>query len=171
MPTIDRDQLNRTERPNFGPRNASHSHPSPSGRIHMIAEHIHNLPLIFPSKVAGVLGDGLAAPVTLTAAGVAYTLGALVEIIPANTLDEDYDIHFVNIEDSNTNGTYIIEFYYGADDVVCGRIKFTRTDKKETADGRFTISTLIPKNSRLRAAAAHSAGAATIDISVEVHEY
>jgi len=40
-------------------------------------------------------------------------LGDFTEIIPANTINHAYDIHYVNFEASSTTGIYELHLFYG----------------------------------------------------------
>ena len=55
---------------------------------HIFEEHIHSAQKVYPT-----LADG----VTLTGHATAWTLGAIVEIIPVNTITSVFDIHYLNI--------------------------------------------------------------------------
>ena len=136
---------------------------------HEVKEHIHSNSQCYPT---------LAAPVTLTAGAGAYTLGAFTQIVPASTITNEFDIHSVTVEDSDTNGTYEIWLYEGASDNFIGHVRWARQSNQVKSD-RLTLITAtgdhlkLPANARIRAKVAHSGGAGTetIDISIEYHTY
>ncbi|GAG42057.1 unnamed protein product, partial [marine sediment metagenome] len=66
--------------------------------------HIHNISKCYPTG---------SSPVNITADANAWVHGAIVEIIPANTINENFDIHYVNISGISANGDYEIKLYQG----------------------------------------------------------
>lgn len=129
-------------------------------------KHVH-----MPQWVYPFLDDG----VTLTADNTAYTLGAKVEIIPANTITKWFDIHWVIIEEVSANDRYCIELYSGeiGSEVLIAQLKAI---KNTTAgSGVISIPVQIPKqeaNTRISgAAASKSGGGDEITISLAGHEY
>jgi hypothetical protein len=72
--------------------------------VHTLGDHFHK-----PVKVYPTLADGI----TVTGAAGAWTLGSIVEIIPAATVGDPFDVHFVNIESASATDTYEIVLYQG----------------------------------------------------------
>lgn len=135
-----------------------------AGRVHSVEEHEHSASRVYPT-----LADGI----TVTAEAVDWgTGGALVEIVPADTITEPFDIHFVNIENVSAARTYELIFYWGATDTEAGRIRFTKSAGLDPVLDRRIQTRIIPANSRIRARLA-SAGAVadTVDVSVHYHVY
>jgi len=129
-------------------------------------KHVH-----MPQWVYPFLADG----VTLTADNTAYTLGSKVEVIPASTITDWFDIHWVIIEEVSANDRYCIELYSGevGSEVLIAQLKVI---KNTTAgSGVISIPVQVPKaqpNTRISAAAASkSGGGDTITISLAGHEY
>ena len=137
---------------------------------HEVKEHIHSQSKCLPT---------LAAAITVTAGAGAWTLGGFsADIAAAGAITSGFDIHSITIENSNTNGTYELVIYYGATDIECARVRWTRGGVQTRSDRLGVISSgpdhsIIPANSRVRAKVAHSGGAGTetLDISIEYHEY
>ena len=78
------------------------------GRHEQQLEHIHSAQKVYPTLVAGV---------TLTTHATTWVLGTIAEIVPINTITNEFDIHEVLVEDVNTQDkTYELVLYYGAGD-------------------------------------------------------
>jgi hypothetical protein len=130
-----------------------------------IDDHVHSASKVYPT-----LADGVT--VTATTAGTTWTLGALVEIVPASTITVDFDIHHVSIEALSANSVYELVLYAGAGDTEIGRVRFT---KNAVMDGTMNIpmqTPIIAANSRIRAAiATTNDNGETADISLFYHTY
>ena len=135
-------------------------------KLDVIEEHIHKEGKVYPTLAAGV---------TLTAVddGGSWDLGVLVEIIPANIIGTDFDIHYVGMEDISNNTVYELVLYYGVGDIEAGRVRFSREGGTDGALRAISIMTpIIPKNSKIMAAIATPANnGETVDISLMYHLY
>lgn len=132
---------------------------------HTLEEHAHKEQRVYPR---------LANPITLTKAlGVWAAFPTPTEIVPASTITEALDIHFVTISNISANGAYDLELYMGAalSEVFIGAVTFVRTANKDQA--ALTEQTIIvPANTRISAAISSSnASADTADIKIEYHTY
>jgi IS1 family transposase len=155
-----------------GNKTDTHDGDSVMAYLKEVSEHAHK-----PSKVYPTLADG----VVLTAVNDAgtWTLGSLVEVVPADTITDDFDIHHVLVEAISANSVYEIVLYAGASDVEVGRARVVRSTVQS---GTLNIpmqtgpdvgtKRVISANSRIRAAVA-SAGnnGETVTISLKYHEY
>lgn len=136
------------------------------GKSISLEKHIHSAMKVYPT-----LADG----VTITGAVAAWTLGTIVEIVPASTITDNFDIHWLIIEEVSANDRYEIVLYSGGagSEVEIGRQKTVRN----TTAGNGVISIpfqteIIAANSRISAAiASKSGGSDTMDISIGYHEY
>ena len=137
---------------------------SPYSRIHYISEHQHSVAECYPTLADGVvLTCGIAAP---------WTLGALVEVIPASTITDTFDVHYIGVESLSANAVYEIFLYCGASDDLCGHVRVTKNAVQDGTRNVAFMSPLIPANSRIRAAVASDTGAAnTATISLFYHAY
>lgn len=134
-----------------------------SDHAHLLHDHIHSAAKCYPT---------LAADVTVTGAAGAWTLGSLVEVVPASTITSDFDIHWISISNTSAADTYELQLYYGAGDTEATCVRFTRGAGATTNSQVPIITPLIPKNSRVRAAVASSGGGSdTVDISIMYHTY
>ena len=138
--------------------------PTVHNEIHVLEEHAHSLSQVYPTLAAGV---------TVTGAAGAWTLGSFVEIIPANTFGIDFDIHHINIEAASADDIYELVLYAGTD--LIGTVRFTIS---RTAGARVLLPPVLfqcriqAKNTQIQAKVASAAGgAATVTISLHVHEY
>jgi hypothetical protein len=121
-----------------------------------------------PSKVYPTLANGK----VVTGAVGAWTLGEAAEIVPVDTITEDFLIYWVKVEDVSATDTYELVLYSGADaDVEVGRFRTNKnTDFPEAGD--VAISTeIIAANSKISAKCANSAGGSeTMTISLHYVE-
>lgn len=104
---------------------------------------------------------------TVVSDAVAWTPGALAEVVPAATITSDFLVKRVTIETLNiAAGTFELVLYSGAADSEVARTRFS------VVGGFFgnTVfdmpSVLVTANSRIRAVMMCSAGAATATISI-----
>lgn len=137
---------------------------SPYDKLHHIEEHNHSPSLCYPTLVDGV-------PVTAGAAGPPWVLGAFTEIVPALAIGDEFDIHFISIEDLDDVTVYELHLYYGAGDTFCGSVRFTKTANLEGTQNVNFMTPLIPADSRIRAKLASDAGGSIATISIMYHTY
>lgn len=147
-----------------GENDDNHDGNSLFGRLRELSEHIHSTQAVYPT-----LADG----VTLTTAAGDWGLGTITEIIPTNTIAEEFDVHEILIEDVNTQDkTYEVILYYGDSDTECARIRFAATSNKGGVPAQFVMTPFIPANSRIRAQLAiEDGGGKTAKVSIRYHEY
>jgi hypothetical protein len=116
----------------------------------------------------------LAPAVTLTkAAGAWAAFPAPIEVVPASSITEDFDVHFVAVSNVSANGDYEICLYSGAalSEVLIGCAAFQRTANKDHANLKIQTP-IIPANTRISAAiTSGNAAADTADIKIEYHLY
>ena len=133
-------------------------------KAEVMEEHIHALSMVYPSLAGGV---------TITGGVAAWQEGAFAEIIPVDTITEDFDIHFIVVEDVSLDDIYELSLYAATTEI--GRIRLTAT---LTAGGRI-IFPPIPfqcrvqaKNAQIQAKLANELGGSeTVKISLHYHEY
>lgn len=137
---------------------------SPYYHLHRGSDHFHSVGQVYPSLV-----DGIA--VTAGAAGPPWELGVFVEIVPINTITEEFDIHFISVEGLNANDVYELHLFQGGSDVLVGQKRFT---KNAVMDGIVNVpfqTKVIPANARIRAKLASKAGGSIATISIGWHPY
>jgi hypothetical protein len=121
---------------------------------------------MYPDEVVGTGG------IQLTSGVGAWNLSAaFTEIIPASTIANKFDVHYICVEDMGANGVYEVVLYCGASDTECGRVRVVRNAIQSGTQNAPIMTPLIPANSRIRAKAASAAGGQTIDISLMYHTY
>lgn len=134
--------------------------------LNNIEEHLHSASRVFPE---------LADPVTLTkAAGVWAAFPTPTQIIPANTVDEDFDIHFAMLSDTSAAGQYVLKLYAGAvgSEVVIAAQSFFRTAATFFEGSLPVMTKLIPANTRISAAiSSDNATANTCRLKLYYHVY
>lgn len=127
-------------------------------------QHIHKSAQVYPTLAAGV---------TITAGGQAWTLGAFAELIPAGAIPKSYDVHWVNVETASSNAVYELVLYSGAigQEAEVARV---RTRQATTASGPANVPIQIPiqhADARISAKLASSTGGSNISVSVFYHDY
>ena len=139
----------------------SHSADTVMGRLKQLIEHVHKPSNVYPTLAAGV---------TIAGGAGAWALGNFVEVVPANTITEDFDIHYVHLEAASANDTYELVLYYGATDIECARC---RALNGTTLDASTipVMTPLIPANSQIRAKLASASGGDNVTIALQYHTY
>ncbi len=136
-----------------------------AGRSEGVYQHIHQVARVYPTLTAGQV---------IPADATAWDLGAVTQIIPAGTITQAFDLHWVNVEAMSHNATYELVLYAGDPDVEIARVRFTRVDNFTKRDAIFVESPVIAANSRIRAALACSdAGAgrqATVSLGYHLYD-
>ena len=162
VPAVDSSD-NETVADVVGNKDDNYTNKSLSSRLHTLSEHAHSESKVYPTLANGV---------TVTSAAGAWTLGTLVEVVPASTIADYFDIHAVDIEAISANDVFELVFYQGAGDTEIGRIRFVK-DAAQSATLNTSIQTpLVPANARIRAAVACAAGGAkTVDVTIRYHTY
>lgn len=128
---------------------------------HITDEHHHRPALVYPTLAAGVAVTG----------GAAWVLGAFVQIVPASTITERFDIHSVSVENLDTNASYELVLYQGAADVEVGRVRFDRSAANQKTVNVPMQTPIIDANARIRAKLGDSAGGSVATISLRYHTY
>ena len=135
------------------------------GILDMLKHHVHSVTKVYPT---------LANNVTLTGGAGAWQLGNFIEVVPANTITDWFDIHWVVLVDPSVQDNYQVELYQGdlGSEELIAQIKVTR-DTNQGSTGSVPIMTpIIPANTRISAKlATESGGNDTLDIAVLYHEY
>jgi hypothetical protein len=137
--------------------------------IHLLQGHVHVAHKVYPTGAAGV---------TLTEDGATpWTLGAIVEIVPASTITSQFDITEVNVEAISADGVYEIVLYKGGagSETEIGRFRVAHDTATGAAAGaaQQDFSTVIVEaNARISAAVMSENGSgATVDVSIGYHEH
>jgi hypothetical protein len=130
-----------------------------------LEDHIHGVTKVYPTEAAGVT-------LTSDAGGAWNAQGALAQVMPASTAGGVFDVHFITVEDMDTNGVYEIVLYSGAGDTEIARFRVGRTNNFTTQAQIPILTPLIADADRIRASCAHSVGgSATCTISISYHVY
>ncbi len=138
----------------------THDSDSLSGHAHNTNDHFHKPCLTYPTLANGELVE--------SAAGV-WTLGALKEIVPINTITSKFDIHYVSIEALTANDVYELWLY--AVEVFIGRVRFTKNAQQ---DGTMNVPfqcDLQAANAQIQAKVASAGGGSDATISLFYHIY
>jgi hypothetical protein len=140
------------------------SKPTAADLVHNNAEHIHGNQHVYPT-----LADG----VTVATHATDWVLGTITEIVPVDTITEDFDIHEVLFEDvSIQDKTFEIVIYYGATDIEAGRLRVSSAVLKGSIPNGTMMTPIIPANSKVSAAiAVQDGGAKEAIVSIRYHLY
>lgn len=131
------------------------------GNLNALYRHIHS-----PANVYPTLADGK----TVTGAAGAWTLGTVVELIPAGAIAVAFDIHYLNIEVASATDVYEIVLYNESGEI--GRV---RTTKQTNQSGANNVPIQIPPQAageQIRiAVASKTGGGDSLTLSVFYHTY
>ena len=144
----------------LGNKNDTHDGDSAMARLHVLDEHAHKSSICYPSLADGVVVAG--------GAGV-WELGNFVEIVPVNTITEEFDIHYISVEDLSAVDVYEIRLYAGEVQIGCARVART-ANQDSTTQVRIQVP-IQPANTQIQAKVASSGGGDSATISLFYHEY
>ena len=155
--SVDNDQI----RDVIGNKGDGHNANSVYAKLHSADDHLHSEGDVYPT---------LANDVQVTGAAGAWTLGAFTEIVPINTITDDFDIHFIEVSTTSDNDVYEMHFF--AVEVLIAKIRFARTTNQVRISAKPTQTVIIPANTQIQAKLATQAGGSkTADISIQFHPY
>ncbi len=129
---------------------------------HILEEHMHAQSMVYPTMGAGVS----------VLSGAAWTLGNFVELIPASTIGEAFDIHWLVIESASDDETYELVFYAATTEI--SRIRFVAAIAAGNRIQIAPIPTLMKiqlADTQIQCKLASSGAAETVVISVIYHTY
>lgn len=132
-------------------------------KVEVMEEHLHSISKAYPS-----LSDG----VSIESGGVWTLSAAFIELIPADEIGEDFDIHWLIIETVTDDEMYELVFYN-----VETEISRVRWSSDLAAGGRVisvpipTLMQIQPKNSQIQCKLASSGDTETVVVSVLYHVY
>jgi len=148
-----------------GNKSDTHAGDSLYSKVMRAEQHIHSASKVYPT-----LADGVT--ITSVSGAGTWTLGTVVQVVPASTITNDFDVHYVSIESISANGVFELVLYYGAGDTEAGRVRFTKNAAQDSVLNIPIQTVIIPADSRVRAALASiDDGGQTADISLFYHEY
>jgi hypothetical protein len=165
VPTVD-SAVNLQMRDVVGNKSDTHDGDSLAARAHTVDEHIHKAGQVYPT---------LANPILLTKGSGAWAaFPTPTEIVPAGGINEDFDIHWINVSSISANGNYEIALYSGGagSEVEICRIPTSRTTVQSQEGSIPTQTEIIPADTRISAAL--SSGNAALDtvlIKLMYHRY
>ena len=134
---------------------------------YMAYYHVHSSSLCYPRD---------ADPVTLTAVndGSTWSEGTKVEVIPASTITDAFDIHFVILGEISANSNYVVKLYTGGagSEVFWAECAFIR-DSNQVRGAEIPIQgDPVPANTRISASLLSAANnGETVDIKLYTHTY
>jgi len=149
----------------IGNKQDTHCGTSTRSILHKLDEHVHSVQKCFP-----ILADCISIP----SAASSWTYGDYVEIVPVNTITNDFDIHLLNISNISTNDEYEIQIASGNEgsEISIACVSFERT-LVMSQEGSVIIQTpVIPANSRISAKlASKSTVANSASFKIHYHTY
>lgn len=133
------------------------------GKLSALLKHVHGTSYNYPTLAAGK---------TLTA-GNGWALGSKVEIVPASTIGDHFDIHWLNTGVASEVATYEIHLFKGGlgAEIFIGSQRTTRISNQAGALSIPIMTELLNANERISAAVASSTNGATIVVSLTYHTY
>lgn len=128
--------------------------------------HVHS-----PAHAYPVLAD----PVQVAASANAWTdYGSWVELIPASTITDAFDIHWVHTGEISATGNYVLQLGAGASgsESVIGEIAFSRdSNQVQTASQPIQIAPQLANTRIAVRLSSGNAAANTVDVKVYYHVY
>jgi hypothetical protein len=125
--------------------------------------HIHSNVRVYPS-----LADG----VEMTGGVGAWELGNYAEIVPINTITDDFDIHWINIEDADDNDIYEIVLFSATTEIGRSRIRTLTIANGIVLPALPFQTPIIPANTQIQAKIATKLGGSNkMTISILYHSY
>lgn len=151
----------------IGNKNDTHDGTSIRAISHILNEHTHSMAKVYPRLDNPVLltkdtGVWAAIPATKT------------EIIPAGTIGEDFDIHWVQVDSISANGDYIVCLYGGGigSEVLIGEIAVSRSAAQSQEGSTPIMTPIMPDGTRISAGISAGNNAQnTLSIKLMYHEY
>jgi len=145
----------------IGTKTDTHDGDSLAASAHTTDEHHHTGGDVFPT---------LAADVQVVSAGGAWALGAFKEIVPINTITDDFDIHFIEVSTASANDVF--ELHLFAVETLISKVRFARTTNQVRIAAKPNQTVIIPANTQIQAKLACAGGGSkTADISIQFHPY
>jgi hypothetical protein len=111
--------------------------------LETLEEHNHNNQWVYPT---------LADPPQLTSgSGAKWTLGNLTEIIPANTINYPFDLHYFNTGIGSLVGTYEVHLFSGlsGSEICFAKLRFARLSNQMGASPFPIMTPIFPANTRI----------------------
>ena len=146
-------------RDGIGNKSDTHDGNSILAFAHRVDEHFHTAQEVIPDLAAGV---------TVTSGNPAFVLGAFTEIVAANAIGDDFDLHFVTME-MNNNADYFLKLY--AVETLIATVHSIRNANITAINQVQLMTTIIPANTQIQAKLASSAGTASAGIHLWFHRY
>jgi hypothetical protein len=129
--------------------------------------HVHSPSICYPR-------DADSATLTAVNDGNTWSEGSKVEIIPVNTINDPFDIHFVLLGDISANSEYVVKLYYGGvgSETFWGECAFTRDTNKVRGSQIPIQGPPVPANARISASLlSENNNGETVDIKLYTHSY
>ena len=161
MTTVSQDSTaNSTINDVIGNKTDTHNGDSLYAHAHTIEEHAHKAANVFPTLANGetVVGDL-----------DAWVLGSFKEIVPANGISEDFDIHYITVEAVTVSDVYEIVLYAGTTEIGRVRIAFIDVANSSTLPSIPFQCGIQPANTQIQAKSANKTGASAGQITVSLH--
>ena len=136
--------------------------------LESLEDHIHSVARCYPDLANGV---------TLTGGAGTWELGTNAFVIPTDSVEAIYDLHYVNVASATAADTYQIRFYCGelyatSGDSLIGCIRTSKAAGSNLSSPSPIITPQIPKYGKVSASVASSSGGLDqIVISVSYHVY
>ncbi len=131
-------------------------------KLTILDEHFHSSVFVRPSLAVGKLVEG---------AGI-WTPGAFKEIIAANDISSDFDIHWINIEAATGDDIFELILYVETTEITRERFTVSLTaGARVLLPPLMTQTPILKANSQIQAKVASASGNEDVTISLEGHMY
>lgn len=134
-----------------------------SDKLHTLDKHAHSESKCYPTLAAGK---------TVVGAGGGWGLGVFKEIVPVNTISDDFDIHYITVEGASVAEVYELVLYAVEVEIARVRMAFIDVANSQTLPSIPVQTPIIKKNTQIQAKVASSGGGGdTVTISLHYHTY
>lgn len=130
-------------------------------KVDVMQEHMHAATKVYPTLAGG----------TTVTSGAAWTLGNFAEIVPANTITKDFDIHFIAVEGASASEVYEIVLYAATTEIGRVRASFIDIANSQSLPSIPFQCQIQAENVQIQAKVATASGGDNITISLHYHEY
>ncbi len=137
-----------------------------ANNTHLVFEHLHSQLSIYPTLAPGV---------NLIAGSVSWTLtsSGFVTVIASNTVTSEFDIHWVQFDNTSTNNNMELVLYAGTAgaETEIGRCVVTRPAAATDSPAAPFMCPIQPANTRISAKLAASVPPCNTNIKLYYHTY
>lgn len=135
------------------------------GLLQAINLHNHGICYVYPNRADGIV---------VTGGATAWLQGAMTQIIPAYTITNHFDIHWVSAYNASATDSYQLDLYRGStgQEVSIASIPIVRDTNVSTIAPIKVMTPIIEPNTKISAKlSSKSGGNDTLTVKLQYHIY